>query len=200
MVAVAGLMFATLFAYVAGAPFLLQERARPFAADLRPGVQRQCRRSDPDDSTEPCAGRPVRPGPGDFSGGAGIRWPEVGLLITAVTDFGGLLGFMLPLFFVVSAAGLSFPNAPAIALSRHGDIAGTAAAVLGAVQFMIGGRSPRWSAHWQTVPRCHWPSSSSSPPVSRRGCSGRRVGGCSTARADSAPPAILPFGASQPVI
>jgi DHA1 family bicyclomycin/chloramphenicol resistance-like MFS transporter len=61
------------------------------------------------------------------------------LLITALTDFGGLLGFMVPLFFVVSAAGLSFPNAPAIALRRHGDIAGTAAAVLGAVQFMIGG-------------------------------------------------------------
>jgi DHA1 family bicyclomycin/chloramphenicol resistance-like MFS transporter len=63
----------------------------------------------------------------------------VALLITAMTDFGGLLSFMLPLFFVVSSAGLSFPNAPAIALSRHGDIAGTAAAVLGAVQFMIGG-------------------------------------------------------------
>ena len=39
----------------------------------------------------------------------------------AVTGFGGLLGFMLPLFFVVSAAGLSFPNAPAIALNRHGE-------------------------------------------------------------------------------
>ena len=46
---------------------------------------------------------------------------------------------MVPLFFVMSAAGLSFPNAPAIALSRHGDVAGTAAAVLGAAQFMIGG-------------------------------------------------------------
>jgi MFS transporter, DHA1 family, multidrug resistance protein len=61
------------------------------------------------------------------------------LLVTALADFGGLLGFMLPLLLVMSAAGLCNPNAPAIALSRHGDVAGTAAAVLGAVQFMIGG-------------------------------------------------------------
>lgn len=46
---------------------------------------------------------------------------------------------MAPLFFVISAAGLSFPNAPAIALNRHGESAGTAAAMLGASQFMIGG-------------------------------------------------------------
>ena len=63
----------------------------------------------------------------------------IGLLVTTLTGFGGLLGFCVPLFFVVSSAGLSFPNAPAIALSRHGEIAGTAAAVLGAAQFMIGG-------------------------------------------------------------
>jgi DHA1 family bicyclomycin/chloramphenicol resistance-like MFS transporter len=30
------------------------------------------------------------------------------------------------------------PNAPAIALSRHGEAAGTAAALLGAVQFGVG--------------------------------------------------------------
>ncbi|MFL6027369.1 MAG: transporter, partial [Friedmanniella sp.] len=55
------------------------------------------------------------------------------------TGFGGLLGFMVPLWFIVAAAGLSFPNAPAIALNRHGDAAGSAAALLGAAQFMIGG-------------------------------------------------------------
>jgi DHA1 family bicyclomycin/chloramphenicol resistance-like MFS transporter len=46
---------------------------------------------------------------------------------------------MIPLWFVMSCAGLSFPNAPAIALSRHGEEAGTAAALLGATQFVIGG-------------------------------------------------------------
>jgi DHA1 family bicyclomycin/chloramphenicol resistance-like MFS transporter len=63
----------------------------------------------------------------------------VALLATSLTGFGGLLGFSVPLWFVVSAAGLAFPNAPAIALNRHGEAAGTAAAVLGAAQFMIGG-------------------------------------------------------------
>ena len=55
------------------------------------------------------------------------------LLATApLLGFGGLLGIMIPLWFVVSSAGLSFLNAPAIALSRHGEEAGTAAALLGA--------------------------------------------------------------------
>ena len=46
---------------------------------------------------------------------------------------------MIPLFFIVSSVALSFPNAPAIALSRHGEAAGSAAALLGAAQFMVGG-------------------------------------------------------------
>jgi DHA1 family bicyclomycin/chloramphenicol resistance-like MFS transporter len=40
----------------------------------------------------------------------------------------------LVLFF----AGLILPNAPAVALSAHGETAGTAAALLGAVQFGVG--------------------------------------------------------------
>jgi DHA1 family bicyclomycin/chloramphenicol resistance-like MFS transporter len=35
-------------------------------------------------------------------------------------------------------AGLAFPNAPALALSRHGEAAGTAAALMGALQFGVG--------------------------------------------------------------
>ena len=46
---------------------------------------------------------------------------------------------MVPLAFMLAAAGLIMPNTPAIALNRHGDAAGTAAAVLGAAQFAIGG-------------------------------------------------------------
>ena len=41
MVLVAGLMFATLFAYIAGAPFILQGLLRPLGAAVRRGVQRQ---------------------------------------------------------------------------------------------------------------------------------------------------------------
>ncbi len=61
------------------------------------------------------------------------------LLATSLTGFGGLLGFMAPLWIVVASLGLSFPNAPAAALSRHGETAGTAAAMLGASQFVLGG-------------------------------------------------------------
>jgi MFS transporter, DHA1 family, multidrug resistance protein len=40
---------------------------------------------------------------------------------------------------VLACAGMTFPNTPAIALTRHGEAAGTAAALLGAAQFVIGG-------------------------------------------------------------
>jgi len=46
---------------------------------------------------------------------------------------------MVPLWITVAGVGLSFPNAPAVALSRHGEAAGTASALLGAAQFLIGG-------------------------------------------------------------
>jgi DHA1 family bicyclomycin/chloramphenicol resistance-like MFS transporter len=60
------------------------------------------------------------------------------LLLFAATGFGGLLGVFLPLWLVLFAAGLALPNAPALALSRHGESAGTAAALMGAVQFGVG--------------------------------------------------------------
>lgn len=60
------------------------------------------------------------------------------LLVFAVTGFGGIVGILVPLWLVLAAAGLAFPNAPALALSRHGEAAGTAAALLGAVQFGVG--------------------------------------------------------------
>jgi DHA1 family bicyclomycin/chloramphenicol resistance-like MFS transporter len=55
------------------------------------------------------------------------------LLLFAATGFGGLAGVLVPLWLVLASAGLAFPNAPALALSRHGEAAGTAAALLGAV-------------------------------------------------------------------
>ena len=39
---------------------------------------------------------------------------------------------------ILAAIGLVLPNAPAVALSRHPEAAGTAAAVLGAGQFGLG--------------------------------------------------------------
>jgi DHA1 family bicyclomycin/chloramphenicol resistance-like MFS transporter len=50
----------------------------------------------------------------------------------------GLAGVLVPLALVLAAAGLSMPNLPALALDRHGEAAGTAAALLGCVQFGVG--------------------------------------------------------------
>ena len=139
MVGVAGSMFATLFAYVAAAPFVLQEIfdlspqqfGLVFSANalglilmtqLNPILLRRF--------------SPVQV----LSAAAVIAFlGALALLASATTGFGGLLGLMVPLWFIVACAGLTFPNAPAIALSRHGNEAGTAAAMLGAAQFVIGG-------------------------------------------------------------
>ena len=56
----------------------------------------------------------------------------------SVAHVGGLLGFVLPVWAILAAMGLVIPNAPAVALSRHPDAAGTAAALLGAAQFGLG--------------------------------------------------------------
>jgi DHA1 family bicyclomycin/chloramphenicol resistance-like MFS transporter len=60
------------------------------------------------------------------------------LVATTVTGVGGIVGVLGPMFGVLFAIGLALPNAPALALARHGDAAGTAAALLGAVQFGVG--------------------------------------------------------------
>jgi MFS transporter, DHA1 family, multidrug resistance protein len=60
------------------------------------------------------------------------------LIVFAASGAGGLVGFLVPLLLLLGAVGLVLPNAPALALSRHGEAAGTAAALLGATQFGLG--------------------------------------------------------------
>ena len=60
------------------------------------------------------------------------------LLALAATGTGGLFGIAVPLWAVLFAAGLALPNAPALALGGYGESAGSAAALLGAVQFGVG--------------------------------------------------------------
>jgi MFS transporter, DHA1 family, multidrug resistance protein len=68
---------------------------------------------------------------------AGLVFGAV-LILVAETGFGGLVGFLVPLLLLLAAVGFVLPNAPALALSRHGEAAGTAAALLGAAQFGLG--------------------------------------------------------------
>ncbi|MBV9745673.1 MAG: multidrug effflux MFS transporter [Acidobacteriia bacterium] len=59
------------------------------------------------------------------------------LLASVLTGIGGLAGVFLSVLAYVSAQGFVFPNGSAIAMMRHGTIAGTASALLGTNQFLI---------------------------------------------------------------
>jgi DHA1 family bicyclomycin/chloramphenicol resistance-like MFS transporter len=59
------------------------------------------------------------------------------LLAAALTGIGGLAGIFVPVFVYVSSGGFVFPNGSAIAMMRHGQIAGMASALLGTNQFTI---------------------------------------------------------------
>jgi MFS transporter, DHA1 family, multidrug resistance protein len=69
---------------------------------------------------------------------AGVAVGAAGVLVVAVTMQHHLYALVAPLFLMVSSFGLTRPNAAALALDRHGDTAGSAAAVLGLIQFALG--------------------------------------------------------------
>ncbi|WP_236830872.1 multidrug effflux MFS transporter [Blastococcus sp. KM273128] len=138
LVLVAGLTMAGLFSYVSGSSFVYQEEfgldeqqfgllfgAGAFwliaATQLNPLL---LRRWSPQRLL--VAGTVL----GALAGAA-----LVGL---AGTGTGGLPAVTGALWVVLFACGLALPNAPALALSRHGEAAGSAAALLGAVQFGVG--------------------------------------------------------------
>jgi DHA1 family bicyclomycin/chloramphenicol resistance-like MFS transporter len=61
----------------------------------------------------------------------------IAVLVTASTGFGGMIGIFAPVFVYMCATGFVFPNGSAIAMLRHGNMAGTASALLGTNQFII---------------------------------------------------------------
>ncbi|MET0989666.1 MAG: multidrug effflux MFS transporter [Glaciihabitans sp.] len=79
----------------------------------------------------------------------GPQWILAGstvlLLVSALTIVtldaldAGLIGILIPLWFFILGCGLSFPCVQVIALAEHGAEAGTAASVLGAVNFGLAG-------------------------------------------------------------
>ena len=138
LVLVAGLAMAGLFGYVAGSSFVFQEE---FGLD------------------EQQFGFLFGAGAIFLIGGtqlnaALLRWFEPRTILPAalvlavvagavlvtlsVLEVGGLIGVLAPLWTVLFATGLVMPNAPTLALARHGEAAGTAAALLGAIQMGTG--------------------------------------------------------------
>ncbi|MEV4512745.1 multidrug effflux MFS transporter [Dactylosporangium sp. NPDC049525] len=138
LVLVAGFAMAALFAYVGGSSFVLQEvyglSEAQFglafgagAVGLIGGTQynvRLLRRYTPQRILASALAA------GTVAGAL--------LVVLAATGLGGLPALLAALWAVLTAAGLALPNAPALAMSRHGEAAGTAAALLGAVQFGVG--------------------------------------------------------------
>jgi DHA1 family bicyclomycin/chloramphenicol resistance-like MFS transporter len=139
MVLVAGLMFATLFAYISGSPFILQELYGLSPQEFGLAFGANAVGLILMTQLNPLFVKRYGPVRVLMVAVASTFVAALVLVVVAMTGTGGLLGLMIPLFFVVAAAGLAFPNAPAIALNRHGESAGTASALLGAAQFMVGG-------------------------------------------------------------
>ncbi|RJQ67638.1 Bcr/CflA family efflux MFS transporter [Pseudonocardiaceae bacterium YIM PH 21723] len=63
----------------------------------------------------------------------------IGVLIALLIPGSGLLAVAVPLFFVVAPIGITSPNATVLAMAEYGHSAGSASALLGAIQMGIGG-------------------------------------------------------------
>lgn len=73
--------------------------------------------------------------------GLGIAAVSGALLVLAVLTGAGLFAVLIPLLFSVSSIGMIMPNATTLTLSNYPDAAGSASALLGFGQFLIGGVS-----------------------------------------------------------
>lgn len=60
------------------------------------------------------------------------------ILLSAATGIGGFAGILVPLFAFIATHGFVMPNTTALAMAPHGRAAGSASALLGSVQFVLG--------------------------------------------------------------
>ncbi|PRW64005.1 multidrug effflux MFS transporter [Actinopolyspora mortivallis] len=138
MILVAALGMSALFSYISGASFVLQEQfglnQQQFGLVFGLGALTIIA------ATQFNVVLLRRLAPRQIVFGALATATAAGAVLTTVSVFalGGLVGFFVPLLFMLGAVGFVLPNAPALALERHGDSGGTAAALLGAVQFGLG--------------------------------------------------------------
>lgn len=137
-VLVAALGMSALFAYIAGAPFVLQGRygldQQGFALVFSAGAIAVIGATQ----FNVVLLRRFSPQTIMLAALAAAVGASVVFIAFAVTHIGGMLGFILPVWALLAAVGLVIPNAPAVALSRHHEASGTAAALLGAAQFGLG--------------------------------------------------------------
>lgn len=138
LVLVAALGMSGLFAYIAGAAFVLQGRygldQQAFALVFAAGAVALI------GATQFNVVLLRRFSPQTIALWALAAASLVGIVFVALSaaHIGGLFGFVIPVWAILAAMGLVIPNAPAVALTRHPEAAGTAAAALGAAQFGLG--------------------------------------------------------------
>lgn len=63
------------------------------------------------------------------------------LLVNAYTGFGGFAGILVPLFCFIICHGFTAPNTTALAMSPYRAVAGSASALMGTLQFLLGAAS-----------------------------------------------------------
>jgi len=138
LVLTAALGMSGLFAYIAGASFVLQDRygldQTSFALVFGAGAIALI------GSTQCNVVLLRRYSPQQIMVWALVAASVSGAVFVALAarHIGGVVGFIVPVWAILGAMGLVIPNAPAAALTRHPDAAGTAAALLGAAQFGLG--------------------------------------------------------------
>lgn len=60
------------------------------------------------------------------------------MAISAVTGIGGMLGVLIPMFFVMASIGFTIPNATALCMAGDRQRSGTVSSVVGCLQFTVG--------------------------------------------------------------
>jgi MFS transporter, DHA1 family, multidrug resistance protein len=138
LILVAGLAMSAVMSYVSGASFVFQEQfglnQQQFGLAFSSGAIWLILASQ----LNPVLLRRFEPHQLLLGAVALAATASLLLLTVASSGIGGLLGVLVPLWMVLLSVGFGLPNAPAVALSRHGETAGTAAALLGATQFGVG--------------------------------------------------------------
>jgi len=137
----AGLIYAGMFAYIAGSPFVIielygvapQDYGWIFGANALGLI-----------AASQLNRRLLLRYSGDTILKAALASVMVAgllLVLVAASGVGGLAGLLVPLFVCVAGVGLVGPNATAAAMAPYGRMAGSASALLGTGQFIVGAAS-----------------------------------------------------------
>ncbi len=157
-----GFAFAALFAYISASPFVIQEiyGASPQTFSLLFGVNSVGLVVVGQINGKLLVGR-VSMDKVLAAGLAVVVLASTALLLMATGAFGevGLIPVATALFVLMSAMGVTMPNAQTLALMRTRHSAGSASALLGTSSFLIGAVASPWSVSRASTPPCRWRSS-----------------------------------------